>query len=1139
MNGLRVISEAVREKQRQASDPEAHAWVSANAGSGKTHVLSQRVIRLLLRGVDPARILCLTFTKAAAGNMANRVFDELRRWTALNDADLIEAMKNVGATDTGDTMRSRARKLFALALETPGGLKVQTIHAFCTHILHLFPFEANVAARFSVLDEAQETQLLDKMTNDVLLEGAAKPESDTGRALAYAIGAAADSRFRELIAMMIEERDAVEAWLNSAGGIGGAKDQLSRALELDLSDSEEAIAAEFLGKSEIKPSEWAEIARIGAGGGIKDSEQAERFTALSTLSGARQIDRYIEIFCTQSPSPRESVFTAGIKKKHGPLCDRLHKERDRVWALVKRRNALAARERTIALITIAKEVLDRFRIEKDRRGLLDFEDQIDKTYELLSRMSAAWVHYKLDSGIDHVLIDEAQDTSPKQWGIVERLVAEFFAGKGANERTRTIFAVGDEKQSIFSFQGAAPAEFDRMQREFEKLSGRAGQPFRRVVFDTSLRSGENVLSAVDKVFASAELAASLTSDKAGIPEHIALASAAPGEVEIWETEKPSVDGNEKDPWNAPFDTLAGTKPVVRLAERIARSVRELMAAGRRPGEVLVLVARRGTLFEAVIRSLKNARVPVAGADRLVLTEHIAVMDLLVLADALLLPADNLALATALKSPLFDINEDDIFTLAHGRGDKTLRAMLVEKAADNPKFAQALARIEELTLRSRNTSPFSFYAHLLGAEHGRERFLARLGHEAADALGEFLNLALEFERSETPSLQGFVDWLRAAKSEVKRDMEMVRDEVRVMTVHGAKGLEAPIVILADTTTRPEGYYASPLLTLPAQTAAAPLIWAKSEKEDVGPMSDARQAARGESRDEYRRLLYVAMTRTAEKLIVCGIETQKLPQGCWYQLVMDGLRGQPGFQDYDEDGRKIWRYRKAEPGEASTSRIRRDETSIDKPSWLKQPLATELRARVLTPSGATGTLGETVTVDAEASRRARERGSAIHRLLQSLPDLQPESRGVAAQKFLQRKLSGAHADERAKLAEQALGVLDDTRFAPLFAPGSRAEISIAGEVQIGGVKYPVAGQIDRLTVTETEVLIADYKTNRPPPRRIADVPPSYIRQLALYRAVLRKIYPTRIVRAALIWTETPDLMELSQDVLDDAFAHVTSA
>jgi ATP-dependent helicase/nuclease subunit A len=1133
MSRQRVISEAVLTRQRDASDPAISAWVSANAGSGKTHVLAQRVIRLLLDGVDPARILCITFTRAAAGNMANRVFDELRRWTALDDAELTKAMRNVGARDAGEKMRARARRLFALALETPGGLKVQTIHAFCTHILHLFPFEANVAARFSVLDEAQDAQLLEKMTNEVLLDAAGKPESDTGRALEYAIGAAADVTFRDLIRETIAERDAVEAWLRSAGGLVGAAAQLSRAFDIATDDSEAAVSAEFFGKSRIPQSDWAALAAIGATGKTTDRSQSERFASLPGLTGVRQIERYIEIFCTKTAGKRENVFTGDIKKQHGALCERLHEERDRIWALIERRRAVVARDRTIALVTIAKAVLDRFSGEKNRRGLLDFEDQIDKTHELLSRVSAAWVHYKLDRGIDHVLIDEAQDTSPKQWGIVRHLVAEFFAGQGASDKIRTIFAVGDEKQSIFSFQGAAPAEFETMRREFEMLSGHSKKPFRHVRFDTSLRSGANVLSAVDIVFKAKDIAGSLTRDIAGIPEHIALASAAPGEVEIWDTEKPLEDGGEKDPWNAPFDILTGSKPVVRLAERIAMSVREFIAAGRRPGSILVLVNRRGALFEAIIRALKNAAIPVAGADRLVLTEHIAVMDLLVLADALLLPQDDLALATVLKSPLFGLTDDDLFELAHGRGTNSLRTAIKQKSAANKQFGQALSRLEQLAQHAHNATPFTFYARLLGAERGRERFIARLGHEASDALDEFLNLALEYERSEVPSLQGFVDWMRAAKSEIKRDMEMVRDEVRVMTVHGAKGLEAPIVFLADTTTRPEGHHPPPLLSLPAQASAPPLVWVRSEKEDVGPMNEARVAARAETKNEYRRLLYVAMTRAAERLIVCGVESRKRPEGCWYDLVLQSLLDQPGISEHETGGLKMWRYRKVEPSNPPEQVADPRPPAPAKPAWLTCPLVQERQVRVLMPSREMETPHRPLAA-ATTSKLARKRGVLTHRLLQSLPDIPRENRNHAMHDFLARQ-SELDAAACSVLGEQVMRVLEDPRFAALLVPGSRAEVPIVGWIEAGGTKTRVSGQVDRLVVTKDAVWIADFKTGQPATQRLQD----YIRQLALYQAVLKKLYPDRPVRAALIWTEVPELMELSAADMDAALAAITPA
>src|SRR5258707_912743 len=702
----RAIPEDLRRTQVEASDPAVSAWVTANAGSGKTHVLAQRVIRLLLEGVDPAKILCNTFTKAAAANMANRVFDELRRWTALDDAELDAAIRRISNLQPDAARRTLARRLFAMALETPGGLKVQTIHAFCTRLLHHFPFEANVAARFTVLEEAAQAQLLGEISLTVLLDAALSPEGALGRALATAIAAVSDQTFKDVVGEAIRKRDAVRAWIDHGGSI-------------------------------------------------------------------------------------EAAIT--------PLCG--------------------------ALVTIADAVISRYQAAKDRRGYLDYDDLIEKTLALLGEEGAAWVHYKLDQGIDHVLIDEAQDTSPKQWDIIRRLTSEFFAGAGARFLKRTIFPVGDEKQSRFSFQSAAPRAFEVIHRAFDKLSKAGEHDFRHVRFRHPFRSGPNVLGAVDEVFARPEAFAGLSAD-AVKTVHEPLADAAPGLVEIWDTTKPA-DKREIEAWDAPFDQLIETSPQVRLAAKIARNVKRWMKGGARAGDVLVLVRQRGPLFEAVIRALKDLHVPVAGADRLVLTEHIAVMDLMVLADALLLPDDDLALATVLKSPLFGFDDEDLFEIAWERKSSLLAALRAQ-AHGNARFADAVGKLERMAEWGCDM-PFAFYARVLGAEGGRKRFLARLGHEADDALDEFLNLALDYERRETPSLQGFIAWLRTAQTDVKRDMEITRDEVRVMTVHGAKGLEAPIVVLADTTTPPAGPpQRQPRLLALAQATSHPptcFVWAR--------------------------------------------------------------------------------------------------------------------------------------------------------------------------------------------------------------------------------------------------------------------------------------------------------------------------
>src|ERR1700733_8417737 len=467
------IPSAVRRLQSEASNPDVSPWVAANAGSGKTYVLAQRVINLLLKGIEPEKILCITFTKAAAANMAKQVFDRLARWTTLDDAALDNAIREHSTLAGDPRRRTLARQLFARALETPGGIKVRTIHAFCTQLLHQFPFEANVAARFAVLDEAEQTQLQERLTLGVLLEGAATPDSPLSRALTSAMTAAADQTFRDVVREAIGLRDKVQHWVMSAGSVEAAIANLSKTLGVDPADDVETVEAEMLDGSVIAQSEWSSLAEVLAQGNKSDCEQADCFESLAELGGSEQVETYLDIFCTATRAPRKSIVTKAITDT--ALVDRLRAEQERLCKLVERRRAVVGGDRSAAILAVTHEVWTRYAAEKARRGLLDYDDLIDKTLELLTSVDAAWVHYKLDLGIDHVLVDEAQDTSSKQWEIVRRLTAEFTAGAGARAVNRTIFAVGDEKQSIYSFQDAAPKEFAEMLRYFRTAHEASGQ----------------------------------------------------------------------------------------------------------------------------------------------------------------------------------------------------------------------------------------------------------------------------------------------------------------------------------------------------------------------------------------------------------------------------------------------------------------------------------------------------------------------------------------------------------------------------------------------------------------------------------------------------------------------------------------
>ena len=1121
MSGARNIPDHVRGVQIEAADPAVSAFVSANAGSGKTHVLAQRVINLLLGGCDPAKILCITFTKAAAANMANRVFGTLAEWTTLDDAALDERIRLSTGRKPGPSERARARRLFASALETPGGLKVQTIHAFCTRLLHQFPFEANVAARFSVLDEVTTARLLNDLTMQVLLEAAAKPATPLGRALAASIVAAADRTFLQLVKEAIQDREAIAEWLDATGGIDAAMHRLSVTLEIDPSDTIESLEDEFFARSHIPVSDWPDLIEVLESGLASDKKHVTALANARRAGGRERIEAYLQIFCTTELAPRKNLVTKGIAERHPEWLERLQREQDRVCALLARERALRLRERTRALVTIAAEVIHRYGYEKDHRGLLDYDDLVDKTIALFARASAAWVLYKLDLGIDHVLIDEAQDTSPQQWRIIQTICSEFLPGGARENVKRTIFAVGDEKQSIFSFQGAAPTAFDEMRRYFERQFDRAELGWRYLRFHHSFRSGANVLGSVDRVFAERAVYTSITADDVGVPAHESLPDAAPGLVEIWELEAPEKNERVIEAWDAPFDTESEISPRVKLARRIAAHVKLWRGQGLRAGDVLVLVRQRGPLFEAIIRALKDAGLPVAGADRLVLTEHIAVMDLMALADALLLSEDDLALACALKSPLFGLSEEQLFALAWNRSG-SLRANLRK----NPDFAEANRALDTLAQIARVKSPFDFFAHVLGPAGGRARLLARLGPEANDALDEFLNLALDYEARETPSLQGFLAWMRAAESDVRRDMEMARDEVRVMTVHGAKGLEANTVILADTTTEPKGTHPPKLM----QLNDGAVVWAGRKQDDADALTAARTRIERESTDEYRRLLYVAMTRAAERLVVCGAQGKnKIPDGCWYELVRTALDGECATEVADDGGAQVLRYRKHASVTAPVREpVSQEPLAIALPNWLRRKAAPERPSpRTLTPSEA-----PQKRAPSPASAQALLRGSLTHRLMQALPDIAPERRAEAARDYLARAGRELSNEDRAYIAAQAIGIAEHARFAPLFAPGSRAEVPIVGRLRLNGEHVRVSGQIDRLVVARDAVLIADFKTDRAPPARIEDCPQTYVRQLALYRAVLAQLYPDRPVRAALIWTELPELMELSASALDEA-------
>jgi ATP-dependent helicase/nuclease subunit A len=1144
----RPVPRRTHEAQARASDPQLSAWVSANAGSGKTHVLAQRVIRLLLAGVAPDKILCLTFTKAAAANMSARVFDRLAQWTTLDDGALADAIASMTGARPSQVDLLLARRLFARTVETPGGLKVQTIHAFCERLLHLFPFEANVAARFEVIEDLRQADLLREARATALAAAVSGTNADLAEALATVTAETTSFTFDRLIDEMVDARSAIEQ--HRAGGHDAA---LAGLLGLAPGDTVAAIDRAILEEG-IAPALWGEIARdLGADGSAKDST-GNRLARAAVAEGEEKRLAYLAVFLTKELEPRKDVYLVKPLRRAQPaLCERLDHERDRLAMLLDRRRAARALARTSAVIKLGEAIVADYTRQKAELGLLDFDDLIAKTLSLLTRSDAAWVLYKLDAGIDHILVDEAQDTSSDQWQLLQRLAADFTTGRSARQTARTFFAVGDEKQSIFSFQGAAPQMFDAMRREFERrfrAAAEGRENFAHVPLHLSFRSVPAVLESVDQVFSLPENFAGLSFDAEQLRTlHESWKQELPGRVEIWQSlalrQRP-----DPSSWSMPLDVPDERDPPVLLAKRIAATIRAWTQPGSpervhgegdvprpmRPGDVLVLVRVRNAFFEAMIRALKEEGVRVAGADRMVLESHIAVMDLLAAGRAALLRDDDLALACALKSPLVGLDDDDLMALAPSR-----RGSLADALDADPRYGTIAATLRRWRVAAGDAAPFDFYMMLLAQEGGRKRFAARLGPEADDAIDEFLRLALEHEREAPPSLARFLTSIEETELSVKRDMEAAGDSVRVMTVHAAKGLEAKVVFLADTCSVPSVRHDPLLFRIPSPAGPPFLVWSDRKADDPAPVRQAREEGRRQALEEYRRLLYVAMTRAEERLVIAGYEgaprndgSSSRPAGCWYGMILSGLLPvmSEGPAPWSADESILYRGEGARATAVQDSSPAQPELA-EAPAWMFQVPAHESPALPpLRPSSALAAADRLEPSSGAADgedAQARTRGILMHTLIQHLPSVAPERRRAAAMRYLASRPGALSEDRAGELVAPVLQIIEDESLAPLFGPRSRAEVAVTGSLlRTDGGRLAVTGQIDRLAETEEEVLIADFKSGAP----IDPVPSGFLVQMALYERIVAPLYPGRPVRALLVWTSGPSIVELDRLHLDRA-------
>ncbi|WPB85650.1 double-strand break repair helicase AddA [Sediminicoccus rosea] len=1144
----RAIAEA---RQSEASDPAVSAFVTASAGSGKTKLLTDRLLRLMLGGARPERLLCLTFTKAAAAEMATRLHGRLGRW-AVAGAPALEAELHalLQRPPTAEEI-ARARAGFAAVLELPGGMRIATLHSFAQSLLRGFALEAGLPPGFAVLEE---------LDANAQLAGAREAELPLSPALERLAALSNAAGLGQVMGELRRAEPMLQAGLAALGGLPMLVAEIAHRLGLDP-EADEAT----LRRMAAMPADEGGLARVAAqllgSGNAGDQERGatmRRFLALADAEARlAAMEDWRGVFLTKDGKVKadRNLATKGGLGATGQAAALpvLVAEGERIQRIEAQCEALALLRSTEAALVLGIPVLRRFAAAKQRMGRLDYDDLIQAARKLLDDPGAAWVLFKLDGGLDHILLDEAQDSNPEQWAIARALSGEFFAGRGtrANEAPRTVFAVGDIKQSIYGFQGADAAGLPRAEAEFRAAITAAGQEFRAVPLEVSFRSAPPILALVDAVFAEGPARDGVVAPGQTL-RHLPDRAGAAGMVELWPLQS---QARAEDPpaWDVPEAPMAETGADARLATTLAARIAHMIAHGRldsrceadpaqgrpiRARDILVLVRRRNAFVGLLVRALKERGVPVGGVDRMVLVEQIAVQDVLATLDAILLPQDELQLAAALRSPIFGLSEEDLFTLAWNRPGTLHARLMAERGAETP-IGRAADLFAALTARADHLPAHALIAEILGERGGRARLLARLGPDAADPLDELLTAAMAHERANPASLQGFLHWLRRSSATVKREADAGADMVRVMTVHGAKGLEAPIVILPDTAAAP------PQKSGLRWTEEELPLWAPRRTGFNAPAyaeAEARQAAR--EAEEANRLLYVALTRAEDRLIICGWHGSKGPaEGCWYEKIKAGFARLDGVEERDFDpgewggdadgfapGPLLGLASPQTDPRRPEPRRTAEATAEALPAWARTPATAIAAPGIATPSHMEDQEAEVPAAAPHApgdplGRRFR-RGNLIHALLQSLPELPEAERESAGRAFLARPGHGLDAAQQAEILDEALGVMAHPAIAAAFGPGSLAEAPLAGRV---GERL-IMGQVDRLLITSGRITLLDFKSNRPPPKLAEAAPPAYLRQMAAYRAVLRLAFPGRPVDCSLVWTYGAHVMPLPDALLD---------
>ena len=1140
-----IIAQATQ-AQFDAADPEQSVWVSANAGTGKTRVLTNRVLRLLINGAAVTDILAVTYTKAAAAEMRNRLYATLARWAVIAETDLTQEINAMGINRPSQDQIKRSRQLFAHVLDQPTGVRIETVHAFAQSVLRRFPLEAGVQPYFDLATNDQVRMMKTQAQAQILSSTDAVITQSTlslGRQVAEMQMidlSSAMASFPDVLSMARSNPSQLKARLFTALGCADAAQNPDAAKAKIIQDAVQNAPIEVL-RTLIAACHDGTQTEQNITKGMAD------WLALNDEGKVEYWMAYAQSLLTKDGTARKYFPSAKINKSRPNLQEEFLKETQRIQTVLEQCNAIDVAMLSFDLYIVSAAMVTFYQRRKSDAGLMDFDDLIMQTIHLLTQDGgASWVRYKLDRGLKYLLIDEAQDTSPSQWKILSSIAEEFFFDASEDQKKmpdRSLFSVGDFKQSIYSFQGARPELFQHQQGYFSALSEKTGKTFAAVPLNTSFRTTAPILKLVDKV-------ASINGGLPGlgdVPQHPVARLGDGGFIEILDPVKDTPgqdtpDQNIEDqtaevmPFT-PVENITASDEEQRLAEQIAQTLkswigqRVLPAKGRvmRAGDIMILLKKRDRFGVLLDRELRLAGLPLAGADRVKLLDHIAVLDLVALGQVMLLPDDDLTLAAVLKSPLLGLDDDHLFDLAHNRGNASLMQQLAQFAAEHedPIYLEAHRKLTSWLGLAETLSPYDFYHDVLTTDQ-RLAFMQRLGAPVVDILAEFLNLAREFEATNPSSLQLFLTMIKDSDLEVTRDANANdNDEIRIMTIHGAKGLESPVVVLPDMLAAQSK--SDPLVTIAHDGMTLPI---KSVSRDFTPevhvVATAKEQAKNRKNEEENRLLYVALTRAEDGLLIAGFEQtrKRTLYGSWYQYCRTALEQIKGVTNR-EDGNGI----QLIAAQSAPVKIEKDRSITTRhdaiiPDWLyQQAPVEETPPRPLSPSRYSIS-DQGNSPSGQDRKLAMLRGSITHRLLEILPGLKPEERSRAAARiFAPYQPKPVDHDLKTQIFEDVTRLIDHPDLAAIFDRQARAEVPVSGRVG----DHIISGVIDRLLIGDDHVLIIDFKTGKPP-EKDQDIPRDYVYQLAIYRHVLAEIYPRHAVRAGLVYTENASLHWAEADAMD---------